>query len=133
MKTSRCSKKFKNYVKNMNRQIERDVFRGRFKIQIEKETGLEDERSVKYYLIQFIDKEEPSRNKYYGWVLGIDYPGCLFMDFNNFIVNSDFWKKYKDGYYDVDGKRAKDLNVSRFDTEKEKKEKLKMRHQLNIK
>lgn len=88
-------KKVNKTAKNLNRLVQRDVFGKRFEIRQYKKTCREE---VQYYMYQLIDNEQPERNEIIGkWMTGFEIVEfhTLNIEMNNFIVNSDFWSKYR--------------------------------------
>lgn len=88
-------KKVNKTAKNLNRLIQRDVFGKRFEIRQYKKTSRNE---IQYYMYQLIDNEQPERNEIIGkWMTGFEIVGfhTLSIEMNNFIVNSDFWSKYR--------------------------------------
>ena len=98
-------RKINRKVRNTNQQLLKDVFGDRFHFTItERYIYSYDDNSGYYARIKvlFGDRESPERNIYHWYD---EYELCdrnIFCggesfdkDVNNFIVTSDFWKKYR--------------------------------------
>ena len=92
MKT-KTDKKVNRIIKNINRQVARDVFGSRFYIHQLSKTRIE---GISYYLYEFIDRENPNATK---TRLFNEFELLTFNDawieMNDLIIKSDFWTKYK--------------------------------------
>lgn len=91
---SKSAKRVNRRVRAFNTQIRRDVFGNRFELrQIQKSRA----DGIEYFLYMLIDNEQPERNKIIPWEtdFGILTFHPLECAMNDFIVSSDFWKKYK--------------------------------------
>lgn len=89
-------KKVNRAVKKLNKSIKEDIFGDRFFVRQVKKTRGND--NVMYYLYEYIDRECPERNCLSkGWKneFSILMFNDLWIEMNEFIINSDFWTKYR--------------------------------------
>jgi hypothetical protein len=88
-------KKVNKVAKALNRQLRQDVFKDRFEV---KQYQKQRHDGIDYYLYQLIDNVEPERNQIQGWLSGVEITlfHKLYIEMNNFIINSSFWKTYRD-------------------------------------
>ena len=96
MSKTKVDKKINRIVKNINKELEQDVFKNRFWIrQVKKSKG---EDNMQYYLYELRDRLEPERNSLLrkGWLWGSStfLRADFFEEVNDFIIKSDFWAKY---------------------------------------
>lgn len=85
-------KKVAKEIKRLNKQLFEDIFNTRFSCRQHKRSKGED--GIWYYMYELIDKEQPDRNKIVGWY-NIYSIHNIWLDVNKFIVESDFWEKYR--------------------------------------
>lgn len=91
MKTA-AEKKVNKEIKKFNRELERDVFDGRFEVRQYQKARVD---GMSYFLYQLIDNKEPDRNYIIpGWLNEFDFKRRIWEEMNNFIVLSDFWSIY---------------------------------------
>ena len=96
MAKSLSDRKVNRAVKKLNKSIREDVFGNRFWIRQARKTRGND--GVMYYLYELIDRECPERNTLCkGWKseFSILWFSELWIEMNDFIVNSDFWEKHR--------------------------------------
>lgn len=102
MGKTKMDKKVNRVARQLNRQLTEDVYGSRFQIrQIQKTKGLDN---WPYYLYELVDNEQPERNKIIPWTSGFSITTFrpLHMEMNDFIVKSDFWKKYHEQKETID-------------------------------
>ena len=96
MGKSKSDKKVNKRVKQLNKQIREDVFGDRFWVKQIQKSRVE---GINYYLYELRDRIQPERNQIVscGWLtdFAITTFHDLSIEMNNFIVNSNFWAKYK--------------------------------------
>ena len=90
---SKDDKKVNRIVKNLNKALAADVFKDRFTVHQLKKVK-EDNYDIARYLYELRDKVEPSRNRLVGWVNIYNASRKIFLEMNDFIITSDFWKTY---------------------------------------
>ena len=94
MGKTRMDKKVNRVARKLNKQLAEDVYGSRFQIrQIQKIRGLDN---WSYYLYELVDNEQPERNRIIPWASGFSITtfSPLHIEMNDFIVKSDFWRKY---------------------------------------
>ena len=83
-------------IKGLNQSLRQDVYGSRFwarQVLKTKQDG------IGYYMYELCDRENPDRNKIIqGWlnVFDITIGKKVWIAMNDFIVDSDFWKKERD-------------------------------------
>ena len=90
-------------VRHMNKQIEKDIFEGRFYAVIHEryDDKYEDRSGVNsVYRVTFHDRangysEEAWFDQHHMTNAATGYGDNFYLHMNNFIINSDFWKNYK--------------------------------------
>ena len=90
-------KRVNESVKRMNKIIRADVYGNRFEARQIEKTRYTDCHDIHCYRYLLIDNEQPERNrmtKVYN-VFEICNSNKLWIEMNDFIVDSDFWKKHK--------------------------------------
>lgn len=102
----KMSRRTKKAVRNLNKYMRKDVFGDRFTVVlVEKDIRPYYDNSGwdGAFCVEFRDAEAPERNhrewySYHGIVDNGMFCGGKFLDkdLNDFIVNSDFWTKYKE-------------------------------------
>ena len=87
-----------------NKYMYEDVFKNRFKYRIKEYRYNEYEPYYSLFCVEFIDEEEPERNKedwfdFHNIIWG-GFGACknAWQVMNNFIIYSDFWKKWHNDY-----------------------------------
>lgn len=98
-------RKIRRIIRILNKQMREDVFGDRFSLRIiGSDIRPYDDNSGwdAYFNIEFLDKEQPDRNYSYWFEPHfIIYSGMFAggrhvdSDLNDFIVNSDFWDKWR--------------------------------------
>lgn len=88
------AKKVNRCVRKLNKQLREDVFGDRFEArQIRKGFG----DGIEYFMYMLVDNEQPERNQIVPWETA--FAICKFshihVAMNKFIVESDFWEKYR--------------------------------------
>lgn len=92
MKKSNDDKKINRIARELNEQLAHDVFKDRFTVhQLKKVRGTKYE--IPHYLYELRDKAQPERNRLIGWVNVYSGRRILFLQMNDFIIESDFWEK----------------------------------------
>lgn len=90
---SKADKKVNRVAKQLNKSLKRDVFGDRFWVRQIKKIKTND---VNYYLYELCDRLQPERNRIIPWET--DFALTTFchlaIEMNNFIIESDFWKRY---------------------------------------
>ena len=97
MGKSNIDKKVNRKVKELNKKIAQDVFGNRFWLKQIQKSKVHD---YNYYAYELRDREQPNRNRFIsGYWIGetsILLFNDLWLEMNNFIIESDFWQKYKE-------------------------------------
>lgn len=95
MKKSLEDKKVNRMARRLNKQLREDVFGRRFEVRQYRKSKTSE--GIHYYIYQFIDNEQPERNKITHWYSSFDLliMSPLFLEMNDFIIESDFWSKYR--------------------------------------
>lgn len=91
-------KRVNESARRMNKIIRADVYGDRFEVRQVEKTRATDCHEIHYYRYLLIDDEQPERNrvtKAYN-VFEICNSNKLWIEMNDFITSSDFWKKYKE-------------------------------------
>jgi len=102
MAKTKMDKKVNAVARKLNKQLAADVFGTRFQIkQIQKARSYS---GWEYYLYELVDVDQPERNKIIPWQSGFSIINFspLHMEMNNFIIQSDFWKKYRNTSKNID-------------------------------
>lgn len=97
MSKTLMDKKVNRIVKKLNKTLKEDVFGTRFELKQYRKSRF---NGIEYYLYEFIDNECPERSGIFDdWLagIGIIYFHSLHTAMNDFIIQSDFWKKYRTG------------------------------------
>lgn len=86
-------KKVNRRVRKLNKQLMQDVFGDRFWVKEVQKSYKDD---IHYFMYELRDRKEPERNKLIGWFTEFSLLtfNDLWLEMNNFIVTSDFWKTY---------------------------------------
>lgn len=88
-------KKVNRNIKKLNKQLRDDVFGNRFYARQVKKHKTD---GIMYYQYELIDNECPERNTIIrGWLTAYEIYmfNRVWEAMNDFIVNSDFWQKYR--------------------------------------
>ena len=96
MKT-KADKRINQKVRKMNKQLKEDVFGTRFWARQYRKTRSK-ETNTWYYMYELCDRKQPERNKLIGWYSEFELTTFhpIDIEMNDFIVNSSFWKEYKE-------------------------------------
>lgn len=101
----RAIRRDNRYIRNFNRDLQEDIFKGRFYIKmLSREVRNFDDNSGFYfwYHLQVIDRENPEATKdlwldrYEIYDGPFDGLRGLYKAVNETIVESDFWQKYRE-------------------------------------
>ena len=86
-------RKMNRKIKTFNKQLKRDVFGNRFWIREYRKSRID---GITYFLFELKDREQPERDcLIHGWINEFaDWK--IFTEMNDFIINSDFWEKYRE-------------------------------------
>ena len=91
MKT-KAEKMVNRRVRQFNRELQRDVFGGRFEVRQFQKARVD---GLSWFLYELIDHEQPERNTIVnGWVNEFDFMRRIWTEMNDFIVYSNFWSIY---------------------------------------
>ncbi len=93
---NKADRKVNRLVRKLNKSISEDVFGDRFFVRQAQKSR--SEWGSSYYLYEFIDNAQPERNYIAPrWFSEFDIlqGAKLWMEINDFIVNSDFWSVYR--------------------------------------
>lgn len=95
MKT-KADKKVNRIAKQLNKSIAADVFGNRFWARQAQKAKVD---GINYYLYELRDRLQPERNKLLQWDNEFAFITFhhLALAMNDFIIESDFWEKYKKG------------------------------------
>lgn len=95
MKT-KADKKVNKIAKQLNKSIAADVFGNRFWARQVKKERID---GISFYLYELVDRLQPERNRVVYWESEFALIKFHHLDIamNNFIIESDFWSKYKKG------------------------------------
>ena len=93
MKT-KVEKKVNRRVRQFNRELQRDVFGGRFEVRQLQKARVD---GLSWFLYELIDHKQPEGNTIVnGWVNEFDFMRRIWTEMNDFIVYSNFWSIYYD-------------------------------------
>ena len=93
MKT-KMDKKVNKVARKLNKQLKEDVFGDRFWVRQYQKIKAD---GIEYYLYELCDRLQPERNQIVPWETGFSLTKFhhLHLAMNDFIINSDWWKNYK--------------------------------------
>ena len=87
------AKKVNRMIKKLNRSLQKDVYGDRFYCwQIQKSFA----DGIELFRFKLTDKEQPERNCETRWFNIYEVEWKVWNEMNDFIVFSDFWKKYRE-------------------------------------
>lgn len=97
MAKNNIERKVNKQIRHFNKALKQDVFKDRFEIrEIQKGFGVD---GIEYFRYILIDHADSARNYETYWFSEYEIYK-IFWEMNNFIVSSDFWKKYKEENYE---------------------------------
>lgn len=93
MAKTKTDRKVNRKVKQFNKELREDVFKGRFEVRQLEKTRVD---SMQYYLYEVRDNHHPERNRIVPWEWGdsIFFMNKIWMEMNDLIITSDFWDLY---------------------------------------
>lgn len=94
MSKTKTDRKVNRCIKQLNKQLRDDVFGDRFFARQYRKAYVD---GLSYYQYELIDRECPERNRvirHWLWSGEIIHSYKVHIEMNDFIVTSDFWKKY---------------------------------------
>ena len=95
MGKTKTDRKVNKRIREFNRELKEDVFKGRFWVRQYQKARVD---GMSYYLYELIDNEQPSRNKViFDWIRGESpfFFSTIWEGMNDFIIKSDFWEKWR--------------------------------------
>ena len=81
-------------ARQLNKQLAQDVFGNRFWVrQVQKQY----KNDIHYFQYELVDNLQPERNRLLYWLTEFSLItfNDLWIEMNDFIITSDFWKNYK--------------------------------------
>jgi hypothetical protein len=104
MAKTRTDRKVNRKVKQFNKELREDVFKGRFEVRQLEKTRVD---GMQYYLYEVRDNHHPERNRIVPWEWGdsVFFMNKIWMEMNDLIITSDFWDLYW-----AERRAAEDLN-----------------------
>ena len=93
MAKTKTDRKVNRKVKQFNKELREDVFKGRFEVRQLEKTKVD---GMQYYLYEVRDNHHPERNRIVPWEWGdsIFFMNKIWMEMNDLIITSDFWDLY---------------------------------------
>ena len=93
MAKTRTDRKVNRKVKQFNKELREDVFKGRFEVRQLEKTRVD---GMQYYLYEVRDNHHPERNRIVPWEWGdsIFFMNKIWEEMNDLIITSDFWTLY---------------------------------------
>jgi hypothetical protein len=93
MAKTRTDRKVNRKVKQFNKELREDVFKGRFEVRQLEKTRVD---GMQYYLYEVRDNHHPERNRIVPWEWGdsVFFMNKIWMEMNDLIITSDFWDLY---------------------------------------
>lgn len=86
-------RKVNRRARQLNKQLAQDVFGNRFWVrQVQKQY----KNDIHYFQYELVDNLQPERNRLLHWLTEFSLItfNDLWMEMNDFIITSDFWKTY---------------------------------------
>lgn len=94
MSKTKVDKKVNRHIKKLNKDLREDVFGDRFFARQYQKAYVD---GLSYYLYELIDRDQPERNRvirHWLWSGEILHSNKVHIEMNEFIITSDFWKRY---------------------------------------
>lgn len=97
MSKTKDDRRVNRCIRQFNKQLREDVFGDRFFARQYQKAHVD---GLSYYLYELIDRECPERNRVIEWLWSGEITNShkVHIEMNDFIITSDFWKKYWEKY-----------------------------------